>query len=111
MRLEQFVSGLDFKTYTKNYAAAQTDAVIWTPTSGKRIVLMGAFFSTDTAMNIQLESALEDIIPPTYLAANGGAVVAGGGECPLWIGAEDATLTITSSASGNHSVKVWGIEV
>lgn len=91
-----------------NYAAAQTDAVVWTPATGKQIVLLGVLLTTDTAMTIQIESSDVDVIPPCYFAANGGAVISGGG--PIWEGAANATLTITSSAAGNHSVLLWGYE-
>jgi len=95
-------------TRTGNYAAAQTDTVVWTPVAGKSIVLTGVLLSTDTAMNIEIESGATDVIPPCYFAANGGAVIKGHG--PIWRGAADATLTITSSAAGNHSVLLFGYE-
>lgn len=98
------------KTKTGNYATAQTDTAIWTPVSGKRIVLVGVVFSTDTAMNMKVETGTTSIIPPMYMAANGGAVISGG-DAPIWIGDKDATLTITSSASGNHSVLLYGYEI
>jgi hypothetical protein len=93
---------------TGNYNAAQTDTVIWAPAAGKAIVLLGVLLSTDTAMSMQLESSNVDVIPPCYFAANGGAVISGGG--PVWEGAADATLDLTSSAAGNHSVLLWGYE-
>ena len=95
-------------TKTANYSAAQTDAIVWTPATGKKIILMGVLLSTDTEMTIEVESSNTDIIPPCYFAATGGAVVSGGS--PLWKGAANATLTITSSEAGNHSIMLWGYE-
>lgn len=102
---------LDYLTVLKtdNQAAAQTDKVVWTPASGYRIVLLGVVISTNAANNVELESSDVDVIPPIYLAANGGAVVAVGGR-PIWIGAVDATLAYTSSAATNVSVALIGYE-
>lgn len=107
---ESISGSADFKNKNGNYSEAQTDEVVWTPESGKRIVLIGATISTDTAMNVQIESANVDVIPPLYFGENGGAVTSGG-DCPLWIGGADATLTLTSSATGNHSFLLWGYEI
>ena len=93
---------------TGNYSTAQTDTVIWTPATGKTIVLMGAVFSTDTAMSVSLSSDANYIIPPLYFSLNGGANISG--ISPIWKGAIDSTLTITSSDNGNHSVMLWGYE-
>ena len=95
---------------TGNYSTAQTDTAIWTPATGKKIVLVGIVFSTDTAMNIMVENGSTSIIPPMYMAANGGAVISGG-DAPIWVGDTDAVLTITSSATGNHSVLLYGYEI
>lgn len=96
------------KTYTGTYTAAQTDAVIWTPGTQTSIVLLGAYLSVKAEMDIELESNNVDVLPPGHFAANGGAVVSGGG--PVWKGDSSDTLTVTSSAAGSHSVMVWGYE-
>jgi hypothetical protein len=98
--------------YPTNYGSAQTDAVLWTPASGKKIVLFGVFFSTDTAGNFFLEvgGASTKVIPAVYVPAN-GTIVINSGSFPLWVGAADQTLTYTSSMSGNNSIKVWGEEI
>ncbi len=97
-------------TKAVNYSAAQTDKAVWEPTSGKRIVLTGVLFSTDTQMNIKLEQGETLVVPPVYLAANGGAVVSGG-DWPIWVGEADQALSLTSSASGNHSCMLYGYEL
>ena len=91
-----------------NYSVAQTDTVVWTPATNKSIVLLGCFLSSDAAMNIFIESVTTVIIPKTYVGVTGGAVISSGN--PIWKGAANATLTITSSAAGNHSILLWGYE-
>lgn len=59
-------------------------------------------------MNIEIEDPLVDVIPPVYLVARGGAVISGGG--PIYKGGADVSITLTSSADGNHSVMLWGYE-
>jgi hypothetical protein len=98
------------KTVAVNYTTAQTDKAVWTPGSGKRIVLMGALFSTDTAMNIKVEKGDTLVIPPVYLANNGVAQI-NGGDFPVWTGAADEALSLTSSGTGNHSVLLFGYEI
>lgn len=95
---------------TGNYSAAQSKTAIWTPASGKRIILMGAYFSSDTATTAEVESGSRDIIPPTYVGVTGGSVI-GFGEYPIWIGTDDEALTFSSSATGNCSVLLVGLEV
>lgn len=95
-------------TKTNTFFAVQNDTVVWTPAAGKRIHLLGAEFSTSADMDIQLESNNVDVIPPLYFIANGGANITGPGE--IWRGGWDDTLAVTSSASGNWSIKLWGYE-
>lgn len=96
-------------TKTDNKSAAQTDTTLWTPASGKRIILQGVVVSTNAANNVDLEVSDVDVVPPLYLAANGGGVIQSGG-APIWIGATDASLTYTTSAATNVSVLAWGYE-
>lgn len=111
MIIQELLKGVTSSgTKSGNYATAQTDTAIWTPATGKKIVLVGVVFSTDTAMNIKIEKGTTSIIPPMYMAANGGAVISGG-DAPIWVGAKDEVLTITSSTSGNHSVLLYGYEI
>jgi len=102
--------GVKYTPVTKSYSwtTAQTGTPIWTPGTQTSIVLLGALISTSAAMKIELESGGADVIPPCHLAANGGAVISGGG--PIWKGGSSDALTVTSSAAGSHSVMVWGYE-
>lgn len=97
-------------TKAVNYSAAQDGTTVWEPASGKKIVLVGVMFSTDTQMNVSVKQGETTIIPPVYLAANGGSVVSGG-DWPIWVGEADQALTFTSSASGNHSCMLYGYEM
>jgi hypothetical protein len=98
------------KTVAANYSAAQTDKAVWTPAKGKRIVLMGVLFSTDTAMDIKLEKGDTLVIPSVYLAANSEAVIPAG-DFPVWVGGKGEALSVTSSKTGNHSVLLFGYEL
>lgn len=95
-------------TKTATYFAVQTDTVVWTPPAGQRIHLLGVEISTSADMDIEVESNNVDVIPPIYFIANGGASVTGPGE--LWRGGWDQALTVSSTASGNWSIKLWGYE-
>ncbi len=107
---EEMFQGLNFIKKTGNYATAQTRTAVWTPASGRRIVLMGVELSSDTAMNIQLEEGGADIVPPQYIGATGGVVI-GFGNYPVWVGGVDAVITATSSTTGNHSILLVGLEI
>ena len=100
------------QSYPTNYGSAQTDTVLWTPGSGKKIALYGAIFSVDTAGNVFLEigGGSTKIIPALYLPANGTVGITSGSK-PIWVGTANQTLTYTSSMAGNNSVLVWGEEI
>lgn len=111
MIIQELLKGIvSSGTKSANYTSAQTDTAIWTPSTGKKIVLVGIVFSTDTAMNIKIEVGTTSVIPPMYMAANGGAVISGG-DAPIWVGSADEILTVTSSTTGNHSVLLYGYEI
>lgn len=102
---------VDYTTVTKNANTtdANTDAVIWTPASGKRIILMGAAFSADATDTLFMEVSTTTIIPVQYLGANVPDVLSGGGR-PIWEGATDQALTYTTTTSANTSIFLWGYE-
>ena len=91
-------------TKTDNQTAVQTGKVIWTPASSKRIILQGVVLSVgSTALNIRVQSGGVDIVPPIYLAVQGGATIHSGG-APIAVLAADATLTYTTSEAGPVSI-------
>lgn len=95
-----------------NTTDANTDAVLWTPASGKKIVLQGVMFSADATDTIFVEvgGATTKIVPVTYLGANNTPTVIQNGGRPLWVGAVDETLTYTTTTSANTTIFVWGYE-
>jgi len=92
---------------TDNQATAQTGKLLAQPSAGKRLVLTGLLLSTDTAMNIRLIEAGEDVVPRVYFPAPGsGNILFPGG---LQMGLNHG-LQYTSSVDGNHSVAAYGWE-
>lgn len=86
---------------------------LWTPSSGRRFVLMSAFVSTDTAMRIAL---IDDIDAQGrrpvdgYFATNGGAspnLI----PTPYVAAAPGNVLRVVAGAGGNVKVRVSGYEV
>lgn len=86
---------------------AQSQKVLWTPGTGRRILIMGVIFSTDTAMNIQVEEGGRVLVPPIDLPADGGANILFPNGLMLGV---DVALSYTSSANGGHSVMMYGKE-
>jgi hypothetical protein len=90
---------------------AQTDELLWQPASGKALCISLILVSASDTQTIELEVAgtSEDIMPPIYLAANGGAVLPfpGGGHQL----AVNQGIALTSTANVAHSIAVYGREV
>lgn len=106
----RFVYNPSNMTKTGNFSVQQTDTAVWTPAAGKKIVLMGAYFTSDAILTLELEDSNVDVIPPTYTAVKGGASITAG-PAPIWIGDDDDTLDISSDQAGDFSVLVWGYEI
>lgn len=106
-RLFVNISHPNLWTANNNFAGAQTDTSIKAaPGEGLSLYITDVILTTDTAMNIQLEDGDDaDVIPPLYFAANGGASM--NFQTAIRLTA-NRSLTITSSAGGNHSVLVNG---
>lgn len=105
-------TGFPFDPITKTDTAvtgAETDEVVWTPASGKKIVLMGVKFNSDTATSLLVESSTTAVIPTTECTASGQIVI--NSSVPIWKGTDDATLTYTTGTSGRHSILLYGYEV
>ncbi len=94
----------DVSTMTK-----ETDTVVWTPTSGKKIVLMGTKFNSSVATTLLVESGSTAVIPLTECTASGQIVVQS--STPIWEGATNETLTYTNGTVGRHSILLWGYEI
>ena len=87
----------------------ETDTIVWTPASGKKIVLMGMKFNSDTATTLLVESGSSVVIPITECTASGQVVYQT--STPIWTGADDATLTYTVGTAGRHSILLQGYEI
>lgn len=86
-----------------------TDSVIWTPATDHSIALLGCVLSSDNNNTIQVESSDTDVIPPQHLESYGMRTISGG-NFPIWVGAEDATLSWTTEDATDASILCWGFE-
>ncbi|MBU0847256.1 hypothetical protein KKH23_08760 [Patescibacteria group bacterium] len=90
-----------------NQGAAQDQKVIWTPRTGRRILLVGVLMSTEVTRWFRWEVDGALLIPPVYLTARGGAnlLFMNGLMLPV-----DGQLMYTSAGDGWHSVMAYGKE-
>ena len=110
---------LHYETQMKTATSptAQTDAVLWTPTTGNRFVLQGCGVSAIAPVRVEFEVSDVDVIPPIYLESYGMKLVESGG-APLYVSAQNAVLTYTTAtfetgpgvAYRDTSVFCWGYE-
>ena len=103
-----------------------TGQVVWTPASGKSIVLMGVMFSAEdkTAFTVEAD-VVEDsvtsgvfeattVIPDSYCTASGIVVIGNG--TPIWKGSADSALYFGAVEGGYEvetnafSILLWGYE-
>ncbi len=96
------------KTDSELVGSTETDTVVWIPASGKKIVLNGIKFNSDTATTLLVENGTIAVIPTTECTASGQIVIASA--TPIWQGSADETLTYTVAISGRHSILLYGYE-
>lgn len=109
-------SGFDYTPVTKtdtnaddaNTYTTETDTVVWTPDSGKSIVLMGMYFTSDTATTLRVENGSVLVAPLFECTASGLVVI--NASSPIWKGSADETLTYTVGTKGRHSILMYGYE-
>lgn len=89
---------------------------IWTPDTGKKIVLMGAVYSSGTASSFKVESGTSSTGIPDIQNTASGCIVLGSG-VPIWKGSADETLTYTTNLNAadgtykkTYSLYLWGYE-
>lgn len=104
----------DYTTVTKIATATGviSDSTLWDPDSGKRIVLLGVFVSSDVFVDIELEVSDVDAINPIHLESPGSKLIESGGR-PIWVGAKDDILrwsTNVQPITANISIMIWGYE-
>jgi hypothetical protein len=94
-------------------ADATTATQVKAKTAAKKIHVTSLIISTDTAMNIQLQSdngTPQVVMEQIYLAANGGMALTFPERFPLTVNTNE-DLDVIASASGNISVTVTGYVV
>ena len=115
------MGGYAWTPITKTYSTSGTasGAIVWTPSSGKKIVLLGVFMSGKSGMannEFQFETGFNhtstvladgtDIIPP--FTSSGPTVIGTG--VPIWKGSADAEISFTSSKTCIPAITLWGYE-
>jgi hypothetical protein len=91
-------------------ADATSATAVKAKTAGKKIHIVSAVISVDTAMSVQFQNDAGTpvvIMEQIYLAANGGMAMVWPKEFPLQV-AENTDLDVITSASGNLSVTISG---
>ena len=96
------------KTDSTTTDSTETDTIVWTPSSGSKIVLLGVKFNSANATTLLVETGSTAVIPTTECAASGQIVIGNG--TPIWKGTADETLTYTVPINGRHSILMWGYE-
>lgn len=103
-------------TPTTKYVSVNRDTasgvIVWTPASGKRIVLTGAIFASDTATTLSLitrSGVTDTTILPVMDNTASGQIVLGNGT-PIWQGAADVSLRYVVPTLSRHSITLYGYE-
>lgn len=91
-----------------SYTTAQTDAILWDPTAGKKFVINDIIISTDTQMDIHLEDGTTKIFS-FHFGDDGGCST--NLQSPYKSTTINNNLTITTSAAGKVDITVLGYEV
>lgn len=94
----------------KSYSTAQTDAILYTASSGLRFVITDVIISTSPASTVTLQEDRtddENIFKFTY-AANGGSVI--NLNTPIKGRVSGSSLLFTSTGSGQVDVTISGYE-
>ncbi len=99
------------QTKTATFSGVVDATTLWTPASGKRIILQGCAFNTIYAGKIRVQSAGTDVIPPQDVESSGQVQIHSGGAI-IWSGDIDATLTYSVSEMNafSGSIMCWGYE-
>ncbi len=113
--VSQAVAGVDTNSFqaTITSADATTATQVKAKTTAKKIHVTSLIISTDTAMNLQLQSdngTPQVVMEQIYLAANGGMALTFPDKFPLVVDTNE-DLDIKASVSGNISVTITGYVV
>lgn len=96
------------KTHSANISA-ETDKTVWTPASGKSIVLVGISYWADVVSNFYVETGSTTVVSTMGIGTASATIVIGNGT-PIWKGSADEALTYTTSTASKHSITMWGYE-
>lgn len=104
----------EFTTQTKtaSVSSTATDTTLWTPASGKRIILQGVIACAAgpvTTVEIEEDDGT-DVIPPFGLPSYGCHTFGAGGSA-LWMGDPDEFLTYSVVTGVTVSITAWGYEI
>jgi len=92
-----------------NTQTTETDTVVWTPASAKKIVLTGVAFTSEVATTLIIETGTTAVGATAEVTASGLFAIGSG--TPIWIGDADDTLTYTVGSAGRHSILMYGYEI
>lgn len=97
---------VDHENKNAEYTTTQSGTTLWTPAGGKKIVLYGVWASSaDAGAQVWVDgSTFGRVVPKANLTADGGYVIPMG-SCPVWVGAADETLDISTSV-GDPDVNI-----
>lgn len=90
-----------------DYSTAQTNTVVQTPASGKKLMVFGYIVSADTAMTVTITLG-STVHQKLYVGVTGGANLIS--EIPVFYGANDEALKLSTSAAGNASITLLSYE-
>lgn len=109
------LAGVSWTPVTKTYSTSGSvsGATVWTPATGKRIVLLGACISSENQLaKIGLETNYTsgpggtDIIPD--FTSTGPVVISS--SIPIWEGGVNESIYLTRSKACVPSIVLWGYE-
>ena len=89
-------------------ATAQTDNVLMTPATGRRLVLMGGTVCTGGAVDVELEESDVDVF---FLESLNGCTGIGTGTIPVYVSSTtDDTFDWSTGAATTTSINCWGYD-
>lgn len=89
-------------------ATQQTDNVLLTPASGRRLVLMGCTACTGSGVDVELEESDADVF---FLESLNGCTTVGNGTTPVYVSSTtDDTFDWSTGGAVTASINCWGYD-
>lgn len=104
----------DFTTQTKtaSVTSTQTDVTLWTPASGKRIILQGVTACAHAPVtNVEVEEDDGTDVIPLFAIESYGCKTFSAGGAAIWMGDPDEYLTYSVQGNTRFSITAWGYEI